>query len=130
MAEPTLLARYLPILQWGRTYNGSVLTNDLVAAVIVTIMHPQASATGRLPRSSGYMPILPLLAVRCSGRAGRWRRVRSRSVTDDRICCGRCRCAGHGEYVEAAITLAALSGILWLCWAFWLGFLANLPRIR
>ena len=38
MAEPPLLARYLPILQWGRTYNGAVLTNDLVAAVIITIM--------------------------------------------------------------------------------------------
>jgi SulP family sulfate permease len=33
MAEPSLLARYPPILEWGRTYNGSVLTNDLVAAV-------------------------------------------------------------------------------------------------
>ncbi|WP_267463441.1 hypothetical protein [Pelagerythrobacter aerophilus] len=33
MAEPSLLARYLPILGWGRTYNGSVLTNDLGAAV-------------------------------------------------------------------------------------------------
>lgn len=31
-------ARYLPILEWARTYNRSVLTNDLMAAVIVTIM--------------------------------------------------------------------------------------------
>lgn len=31
-------ARYLPILEWARTDNRSVLTNDLMAAVIVTIM--------------------------------------------------------------------------------------------
>ena len=30
--------RYLPILDWGRGYNSTVLTNDLVAAAIVTIM--------------------------------------------------------------------------------------------
>ena len=33
-----MLARYLPILEWARTDNRSVLTNDLMAAVIVTIM--------------------------------------------------------------------------------------------
>ena len=32
------LARYFPILQWGRAYNHTTLTNDLVAAAIVTIM--------------------------------------------------------------------------------------------
>src|SRR3546814_20321518 len=37
-SQSGLLAQYLPILEWGRTYNGSVLTNDLVAAIIVTIM--------------------------------------------------------------------------------------------
>jgi len=33
-----MLARYLPILEWARTDNRSVLTNDLMATVIVTIM--------------------------------------------------------------------------------------------
>lgn len=33
-----MLARYLLILEWARTDNRSVLTNDLMAAVIVTIM--------------------------------------------------------------------------------------------
>ncbi len=28
----------LPILQWGRSYNRETLSNDLVAALIVTIM--------------------------------------------------------------------------------------------
>ena len=42
-----VLARYLPILEWGRTYNRSILTSDLVAAIIVTIMLiPQSLAYG------------------------------------------------------------------------------------
>lgn len=32
------LSRYLPILDWGRTYRAETLTNDLLAALIVTIM--------------------------------------------------------------------------------------------
>lgn len=32
------LARYLPILDWGRRYSRHDLTSDLIAAVIVTIM--------------------------------------------------------------------------------------------
>ena len=32
------LSRYLPILDWGRTYDKNALSNDLIAAVIVTIM--------------------------------------------------------------------------------------------
>ena len=33
-----MLARYLPILEWGRSYDRGVLTSDVLAAVIVTIM--------------------------------------------------------------------------------------------
>ena len=32
----TRLARYLPILVWGRSYDRQALSNDLIAAVIVT----------------------------------------------------------------------------------------------
>ena len=32
------LARYLPAFDWGRSYSSTALTNDLVAAGIVTIM--------------------------------------------------------------------------------------------
>ena len=32
------LKRYLPVLDWGSTYNRNALSNDLIAAVIVTIM--------------------------------------------------------------------------------------------
>ena len=72
MAEPPLLARYLPILQWGRTYNGAVLTNDLVAAVIITIMLiPQSLACALLaglpPVVGLYASILPLVAYALFG---------------------------------------------------------------
>ena len=61
-----MLARYLPILEWGRTYNRSVLTNDLMAAVIVTIMLiPQSLAyallAGLPPVVGLYASILPLV---------------------------------------------------------------------
>lgn len=40
-------SKYLPVLQWGRTYDGGTLTSDLLAAVIVTIMLiPQSLAYG------------------------------------------------------------------------------------
>jgi SulP family sulfate permease len=35
---PAWLARYFPILKWGPAYTREALTNDLVAAAIVTIM--------------------------------------------------------------------------------------------
>nr|WP_010612454.1 sulfate transporter [Halococcus hamelinensis] len=35
---PSLLTRYVPLLTWGREYDRLTLTNDLIAAVIVTIM--------------------------------------------------------------------------------------------
>ena len=62
-----MLARYLPILEWGRTYNRAVLTSDLVAAVIVTIMLiPQSLAyallAGLPPIVGLYASILPLIA--------------------------------------------------------------------
>ena len=33
-----MLSRFLPVLEWGREYRFNTLTNDLVAAAIVTIM--------------------------------------------------------------------------------------------
>jgi len=49
MKLTSMLAPYLPILTWGRTYNRGSLTNDLTAAVIVTIMLiPQSLAYAML----------------------------------------------------------------------------------
>ena len=60
------LRRYLPILDWGRTYNRSALSNDLVAAVIVTIMLiPQSLAyallAGLPPEAGIYASIAPIV---------------------------------------------------------------------
>ena len=60
------MAKYLPILDWGRTYNRGTLTNDLVAAVIVTIMLiPQSLAyallAGLPPEMGLYASMLPIV---------------------------------------------------------------------
>ena len=133
MAEPTLLARYLPILQWGRTYNGSVLTNDLVAAVIVTIMLiPQSLAyallAGLPPVVGLYASILPLVAYALFGTS-RTLAVGPVAVLSlmTASAAGAVAAQGTAEYLEAAITLAAMSGIMLAVLGFLrLGFLANL----
>ena len=66
------LAQYFPILEWGRSYNGAVLTRDLVAAVVVTIMLiPQSLAyallAGLPPVVGLYASILPLVAYAIFG---------------------------------------------------------------
>ena len=68
----TRLSRHLPILQWASRYNGETLTNDLVAAVIVTIMLvPQSLAYAMLaglpPQVGLYASILPLIAYALFG---------------------------------------------------------------
>lgn len=66
------LARYLPILEWGRSYSGATLASDLMAAVIVTIMLiPQSLAYAMLaglpPEVGLYASILPLVAYAIFG---------------------------------------------------------------
>ena len=60
------LARYLPILDWGRRYDRGALTCDLMAAVIVTIMLiPQSLAyallAGLPPEAGIYASIMPII---------------------------------------------------------------------
>lgn len=128
-----MLARYFPILEWGRTYNGSVLTNDLIAAVIVTIMLiPQSLAyallAGLPPVVGLYASILPLVAYAIFGTS-RTLAVGPVAVVSlmTASAAGAVAAQGSAEYLEAAITLAALSGVmLALLGLFRLGFLANL----
>ena len=128
-----MLARYFPILEWGRTYNGSVLTNDLIAAVIVTIMLiPQSLAyallAGLPPVVGLYASILPLVAYAIFGTS-RTLAVGPVAVVSlmTASAAGAVAVQGSAEYLEAAITLAALSGVmLALLGLFRLGFLANL----
>ena len=66
------VTRYFPILDWGKTYDKSALSSDMVAAVIVTIMLiPQSLAyalLAGLPAEMGlYASILPLVAYAVFG---------------------------------------------------------------
>lgn len=131
--KPGLLAQYLPILEWGRTYNGSVLTNDMVAAVIVTIMLiPQSLAyallAGLPPVVGLYASILPLVAYAVFGTS-RTLAVGPVAVVSlmTASAAGAVAAQGTALYLEAAITLAALSGVMLAVMGFLrLGFLANL----
>lgn len=131
--KPGLLAQYLPILEWGRTYNGSVLTNDLVAAVIVTIMLiPQSLAyallAGLPPVVGLYASILPLVAYAVFGTS-RTLAVGPVAVVSlmTASAAGAVAAQGTELYLEAAITLAALSGVMLAVLGFLrMGFLANL----
>jgi SulP family sulfate permease len=76
-------SRYLPILDWGRRYDRHALSNDMVAAVIVTIMLiPQSLAyallAGLPPEAGIYASIAPIMPTRCSAPAARWRSGRWR----------------------------------------------------
>ena len=131
--KPGLLAQYLPILEWGRTYNGSVLTNDLVAAIIVTIMLiPQSLAyallAGLPPVVGLYASILPLVAYAIFGTS-RTLAVGPVAVVSlmTASAAGAVAMPGTELYLEAAITLAALSGVMLAILGFLrMGFLANL----
>lgn len=130
---PGLLGRYLPILDWGRSYNRSTLASDLVAAVIVTIMLiPQSLAyallAGLPPQVGLYASILPLIAYALFGTS-RTLAVGPVAVISlmTATAAGNVAAQGSADYVAAALILALLSGlILTLMGLLRLGFLANL----
>ena len=128
-----MLSRYLPILEWGRRYDGSTATSDLVAAVIVTIMLiPQSLAyallAGLPPVVGLYASILPLVAYAIFGTS-RTLAVGPVAVISlmTASAAGAVAAQGTTQYLEAAITLAALSGVMLAVLGFLrMGFLANL----
>ena len=132
MKNPPNLSRYLPILSWGKTYNQLSLTNDLVAAVIVTIMLiPQSLAYAMLaglpPQMGLYASILPitLYAIFCTSRALAVGPVAVVSLLTA-ASISRIAAPGSEEYIFAAITLAFLSGVFLMAMGiFRLGFMAN-----
>ena len=127
------LARHLPILEWGRTYNGAVFTSDLVAAVIVTIMLiPQSLAyallAGLPPQVGLYASIAPLLVYAIFGTS-RTLAVGPVAVISLMTAAAASDVATQDspEYIAAALALALLSGaILLIMGLLRLGFLANL----
>ena len=126
------LSRYLPILSWGKTYNQLSLTNDLVAAVIVTIMLiPQSLAYAMLaglpPQMGLYASILPITLYAIFGTS-RALAVGPVAVVSLLTAASISRIAAPGseEYIFAAITLAFLSGVFLMAMGiFRLGFMAN-----
>ena len=127
------LSRYLPILGWGRSYNPTVLTNDLVAAGIVTIMLiPQSLAYAMLaglpPEIGLYASILPIIAYALFG-SSRTLAVGPVAVISLMTLTAASSVAapGSAEFIAAALVLALLSGaMLTLMGVLKLGFLANL----
>lgn len=126
------LARYLPILHWGKTYSKNTLTNDMVAAVIVTIMLiPQSLAyalLAGLPAEMGiYASIAPIILYAIFGTS-RALAVGPVAVVSlmTAAAIGKIAVPGSSDYIVATITLAFLSGgFLILMGVFRLGFLAN-----
>lgn len=127
------LSRYLPVLAWGRAYNRTTLTNDLVAAGIVTIMLiPQSLAYAMLaglpPEIGLYASILPIIAYALFGTS-RALAVGPVAVISLMTLTAASSIAppGSAEFIAATLVLALLSGLMLLVMGVLrLGFLANL----
>jgi SulP family sulfate permease len=126
------IRRILPIFDWGRGYGLRTLSDDLIAAAIVTIMLvPQSLAYAMLaglpPQVGLYASILPLIAYALFGTS-RTLAVGPVAVISlmTAAAVGQLGLASEAEAIAAAALLAFLSGlILVLMGAFRLGFLAN-----
>ncbi|MGF1607245.1 MAG: SulP family inorganic anion transporter [Rhodothalassiaceae bacterium] len=125
-------SNYLPILDWGRRYDGGTFANDLMAAVIVTIMLiPQSLAyallAGLPPQVGLYASILPLIAYAVFGTS-RTLAVGPVAVVSLMTAAAVSRVAEPGTEAAmlAALTLAVLSGLMLVALGLLrLGFLAN-----
>lgn len=126
------VARYFPIISWVPYYNRHLLSEDLVASIIVTLMViPQALAyaiLAGLPAITGlYASMLPLILYTIFGTS------RTLAVGPMAIVSLMTAAAlsplfesGTPAYSHAAVTLAMLSGlILAVMGLLRLGFFAN-----
>lgn len=126
------LSDYVPILDWGRRYNRGAFSNDLIAAVIVTIMLiPQSLAyallAGLPPEAGIYASIVPIILYAIFGTS-RALAVGPVAVVSllTASAVGQVAEQGTAGYAIAALTLAFLSGgFLLLLGVLRLGFLAN-----
>ena len=126
------LAKFFPILSWGKGYKKSTFANDFVAALIVTIMLiPQSLAYAMLaglpPQIGLYASILPLIAYAIFG-SSRILAVGPVAVVSlmTAAAAGKLATQGSADYIYIAMILALLSGaILLIMGIFRLGFLAN-----
>ena len=129
---PGWLRRYLPILEWGAAYSRRTFTNDLVVALIVTLMLiPQSLAYAMLaglpPQVGLYASMAPLLLYAVFGTS-RALAVGPVAVASLMTAAAAAKVAEQGtpEYLAAAVSLAVISGLLLLAMGLLrLGFLAN-----
>jgi hypothetical protein len=129
---PTAWHRGLPILDWGSRYSRETLSNDLLAAVIVTIMLiPQSLAyalLAGLPAEVGlYASILPLVAYALFGTS-RTLAVGPVAVISlmTASAIGSIAPATQVHPATAAVLLAFMSGIMLIAMGiFRLGAIAN-----
>jgi SulP family sulfate permease len=128
----SMLKGYFPILEWAAKYNRQTATNDLVVAIIVSIMLiPQSLAYAQLaglPAEIGlYASMAPLLLYAVFGTS-RSLSVGPVAVTSLMTLAAVAPIAAQGttEYLAAAMVLAFLTGIILIILGFLkLGFLAN-----
>ncbi|PJI92078.1 SulP family sulfate permease [Yoonia maricola] len=126
------LFRYVPILTWARDYDRAAFGNDLIAAVIVTIMLiPQSLAyallAGLPPEAGLYASIVPILLYTVFGTS-RALAVGPVAVVSlmTAAALGNIVEQGTAGYAVAALSLAGLSGVMLLGLGLLrLGFLAN-----
>ncbi|NIZ09920.1 SulP family inorganic anion transporter [Pseudooceanicola sp. HF7] len=126
------LSRYMPILDWGRRYDRATFRNDMIAALIVTIMLiPQSLAyallAGLPPEAGLYASILPIVLYAIFGTSGALA-VGPVAVVSllTASALGQVAAQGTAGYAVAALTLAFLSGVFLLGLGLLrLGFLAN-----
>jgi len=127
-----VLKSYLPILVWGAKYNSKTFTNDLIVALIVTMMLiPQSLAyallAGLPPEIGLYASMAPLILYAIFGTS-RALAVGPVAVASLMTAAAAAKLASQGspEYLGAAIALAMVSGLLMIAMGFLkLGFLAN-----
>ncbi len=122
----------IPLFDWATRYSKQSLVSDMIAAVIVTIMLiPQSLAYAMLaglPAEVGlYASITPLIAYAVLGTSSTLS-VGPVAITSLMTATALAEIANQGtaDYLAAAITLAALSGVMLLSFGLLrLGFLAN-----
>ena len=126
------LRAFFPFLAWASSYNRETFMGDMVAAIIVAIMLiPQSLAYAMLaglPAEVGlYASIFPLIAYALLGTSSTLS-VGPVAITSLMTAAALAEVAQQGSagYLEAAITLAALSGLILFAFGILrLGFLAN-----
>ncbi|KLN59102.1 sulfate:proton symporter [Kiloniella spongiae] len=125
-------SKYLPVLFWYKSYNKQSFSNDMIAALIVTIMLiPQSLAyallAGLPPEAGLYASIVPIILYSIFGTSNALA-VGPVAVVSlmTAAALGNIVQQGSVGYATAALSLAGLSGVILLMMGFFrLGFLAN-----